>query len=504
MAPSPLKMMKITKHHQQETKDGPPSLIRCNEEVPEPLNCVDETLIELFQDEEKEKQQLLQRKAASPHNIRSASQPPTVLPLLSPSVKTPTNNINPTSNIDGNNSKGNAPTADEVMDFLVRQQMQHEKESPRRPPPQQEEQPQAVSKTGSFFLPESKFVDNQELQRNVRYDLVTNRCYVYTTDMSSYGLPELLYLNVPNDTTLTSLCGWHITNRFGNELLEKIVTTKFPSQEEDHAEQEKGSNRGCMSKARRVVRDRIIRERNLSIYQVDVVVPSKTTTKNSKHDPVTPHLSIDDSTCIPEQKHKSNNRRTTKTTKTTTPTTTPEGESITLGFRIRVVPPKNKIYMMLSSNFLNCHVCPHGIVVLIPCMSYQDSRDYWGTMDQTQVKDLPTSDVYISSSRIDSYCKKLAKYHGTYRGDIPVHCQALLDGSSRINNSSLLDDDDDIPATPPTITITTTTPTSKNYKKKSKKRKSSPTKQAQEQESSPKVFVAMKRLLLRSKESAHL
>jgi hypothetical protein len=76
--------------------------------------------------------------------------------------------------------------------------------------------------TCNQLLPVSTFVDNKEGRRNVRMDLKTQRGYVYTTDMKAHGLPEFLFLDVPNDDFAVSLCGRWITNHLMAGLKEEI------------------------------------------------------------------------------------------------------------------------------------------------------------------------------------------------------------------------------------------------------------------------------------------
>lgn len=71
-------------------------------------------------------------------------------------------------------------------------------------------------------LPVSSFCDDVELERNVRMDFTTNRGYVYTTDLHDLGLPEFLFLDVPNDSFAISLCGRWITNHLSKTLKEDV------------------------------------------------------------------------------------------------------------------------------------------------------------------------------------------------------------------------------------------------------------------------------------------
>jgi hypothetical protein len=76
------------------------------------------------------------------------------------------------------------------------------------------------------LFPASMFMDNQELERNVRMDLETKRGYVYTTDLAEHGLPEFLFLDVPNDDFAVSLCGRWITNHLVVALKEEIHSSR--------------------------------------------------------------------------------------------------------------------------------------------------------------------------------------------------------------------------------------------------------------------------------------
>jgi hypothetical protein len=448
--------MKEENQQQQQqllNKDGPPLLIRCKEE---PLNIVDETLIRFQMEEEEQQQQL--KVESDMMMISPFKAPPMVLPA---SVSTAGGAEEeeeeeeetgvarkPSSTIKSNNHKRDAPTADEVIEFLVRQYEQKKPppSSSLLPSPPVPLPPPVPTKTKSF-LPESTFINEKEKERNVKYDLKTNRCYVYTTDMSDHGLSEFLFLNVPNDSTLTSICGWHISNRFGNELLDEIkqsVSSSSTTSSELQKQKKRRNSIGSGGSTRRIFQDR-----NLSIYKVDVRVPFKTDKDNDK-------------------------KEGDKKPSASPPTTDDRGEMITLEFRIRFYHPRGKLHKMLSSNFMNCHLCIHGIMVLIPCMSYQNSRNYWGSIDQDLIKDLPTSNVYISPSKLDTYCNKIAKYHGTYRGEIPMHCVALLAGKHQINQSSLLfDGNDTVSSTSASTSASTATASvkSKTSKRKSKKRK---------------------------------
>ncbi|KAG7363326.1 hypothetical protein IV203_026686 [Nitzschia inconspicua] len=93
-------------------------------------------------------------------------------------------------------------------------------------PPSREKDPaysQEQTVNNYSILPTSVFSDTMELDRNVRMDFVTNRGYVYTTDMTDRGLPELLYMDVPNDDFAVSLCGRWITNQLLLALSEDIA-----------------------------------------------------------------------------------------------------------------------------------------------------------------------------------------------------------------------------------------------------------------------------------------
>ena len=328
------------------------------------------------------------------------------------------------------------------------------------------------------------------MERNVKYDLETNRCYVYTTDMSNHGLPEFLFLNVPNDTTLTSICGWHISNRLGNELLEEIKQSVASSTTTSSSRLQPKKRRNSIGSSSGSTK-RIFQDRNLSIYKVDVRVPN-----NNKNDDSSNNGGTED-----DKKPSSSSSSSSPTTDNN------EGEMITLEFRLRFVPSRTKLHKMLSSNFMNCHLCIHGIMVLIPCMSYENSRNYWGSIDQSLLKDLPTSNVYISPTKLDTYCNKIAKYHGTYKGEIPMHCVALLAGHHQIINKSslLLDDDNNTVSTAASCTATRTSVKSNNNKtttakKKSKKRKLFST--TQQHQKSCKSYVAKKRLILQNNEES--
>jgi hypothetical protein len=118
--------------------------------------------------------------------------------------------------------------------------------------------PPVATKTKSF-LPESTFINEKEKERIVKYDLETNRCYVYTTDMSDHGLPEFLFLNVPNDSTLRSVCGWHISNRFGNELLGEMkqsVSSSSTTSSELQTQKKRRNSIGSSASTRCIFQDR--------------------------------------------------------------------------------------------------------------------------------------------------------------------------------------------------------------------------------------------------------
>jgi hypothetical protein len=100
----------------------------------------------------------------------------------------------------------------------------------------------------TYVLPVSSFCYNEETERNVQIDSSTNRGYVYTTDMTGMGLPEFLFLDVPNDPFAVSLCGRWITNSLLQNLAHDV-------------EQIPGRKRA------------IIKSCNLQLYQQDVFHP---------------------------------------------------------------------------------------------------------------------------------------------------------------------------------------------------------------------------------------
>ena len=222
------------------------------------------------------------------------------------------------------------------------------------------------------------FVDGKELDRNVIIDYVTNRSYIYTTDLTSkYSLPEFLFLDVPNSTYAARACGHFITDQVAKDLkkLEQLVSGS-PTTKREH----------------------VLRECDKSTYDVrGILVP-----------------------CQPEfyGKHLMNQE------KNDCPVIydSTDGEfpvqEINAKFRLRYARRGTNLEKMLTHNFMNGLTCKRGILVFIPIMEKESpAGQFWGSC--RGVVGLARIGDSINSRGIDAWCREIAKHHGVFRGNSP-------------------------------------------------------------------------------------
>jgi hypothetical protein len=232
------------------------------------------------------------------------------------------------------------------------------------------------------------FEDGVEHDRNVILAHGTKRSYVYTTDMIQHGLPEFVFLDVPDCPEAHQICGQWIVNQLAWQLRQAL------NEATDEAS-----------------RQAIIKESNKNTFTVNkVIVPKK---KHSIH--------VDGSSSS-SPNDRIGSAKKTRAAVATAIAANNDVREVSLKFRLRVAAPATKLYQMMCTNFLNNRFCPAGVVVVMPCMEPDSpAHEYWGNLDgclppHTKPKD-QLEDVF--NQGLDAYIYKVAKSHGTYRGKIP-------------------------------------------------------------------------------------
>lgn len=256
----------------------------------------------------------------------------------------------------------------------------------------------------------SYFAHGIELDRNQIIDETTKRSYVYTNDLSrNEQLPEILFLDVPESQIVAQTCGRFIVDEFKVKLLNSLIidccgsrgggttraapttmmTTTTISSVKTNPKKKK-----LVAKAAKKRIDSIKKIVDNRVYEV----------KNMIH-----HI------VFPSPNEKVNH---------------------SLKFRLRYAQYGSKLHKMLCSNFMNdkC-LCPHGIIVFIPCMKKEGKTNQcWGSLEG--VEKLPEHTPFVDSQKIDAWCLEVAKRHGRYRGKSSPPNLALLTTADATDTSS--------------------------------------------------------------------
>lgn len=291
-----------------------------------------------------------------------------------PGVVSPTTNkeVKSANDMSCNN---NVRTNKDVAELLFERQRSilHKSSKPIRQAAAMEEssaQPLPTMEQIDNHISQDYFMDGKELDRNVVIDYATNRSYVYTTDLGgAFQLPEFLFLDVPNSVYAARSCGQYITNKLVMDLLSIAA---------------QGAN-----VIQKDILDDLVKNTNKSVYGVhNIFVPSS-----------------------PDQGHENNNM----SSMTDIPV-----QAISARFRLRFLQQGTQLHRMLCQNFMNGNKCQRGIMVFIPVMKENTPAEaFWGALEG--IERIPEDDRDISNAKLDKWCIRIARQHGTYRGKVSIH-----------------------------------------------------------------------------------
>jgi hypothetical protein len=293
------------------------------------------------------------------------------------------------------------------------------------------------------YQPSVVYVNDQSLDRNMVSCSETGRSFVFTTDLGrTKQLPEMLFLDLPDNHFCARFCGVDIVNALSDVLYAKRLGKKSelafrqaaersmnakgapPTAEKYPAGQEDGSSylmaMLSMKERERHLQDLIYNQSNNKLY-----IPKTSLKVPRQH--------------VVAKKGKGGGRRTNDSTAAVASCNDKRDDDlITINgiyFRMRMYLPQTQMWETCRANFFSCqsslesllcepkHSARYGIIVLLPFVHAPDNkiadstaRNFWGHLSNLPH---PTS-RYTTMMEIDQYVCNFALRMGIRRGGLPA------------------------------------------------------------------------------------